>query len=157
MNEIHPVTILPIAPDSDRAQACMRAYFDELDARFAEGFDPGAHNPSGDLDMAPPKGCFLVATRDGIDIGCGGLKRLDPQTVEIKRVWVAPQARGLGLARRIMDELEEFARQSGAARVVLDTNRALSEAQAMYKARGYREIARYNDNPYANHWFELML
>ena len=73
---------------------------------------------------------------------------------EIKRVWSSPALRGTGMATRIMDRLEQLAREAGYGRLRLDTNGALTEAQAMYRKRGYREIARYNDNPYAQHWFE---
>jgi len=148
------VTIEIQPPGSADAQSAMRAYFVELAERFEEGFDPEAHDPDGDLDMAPPDGCFLIARLDGEIVGCGGLKRLDAETGEIKRVWIAPSTRGLGLARRLMSELEGQARGLGMTRLCLDTNRALTEAQRMYRELGYREIARYNANPYADHWFE---
>jgi ribosomal protein S18 acetylase RimI-like enzyme len=73
---------------------------------------------------------------------------------EIKRMWVAPEARGLGVARRLLGALEERARKLGRTRVRLDTNRALTQAQSMYRKAGYRGIERFNDNPYADFWFE---
>lgn len=144
-------------PDSAVARQCMASYFAELARRFEGGFDPGPPQANGDLDMARPGGCFLVA-RIGPEIaGCGGLKRLDAATGEIKRVWVTLGMRGRGVARAIVEELERFGADLGFRRIRLDTNRALGEAQAMYAAMGYREIARYNDNPYADRWFEKRL
>ena len=72
-------------------------------------------------------------------------------------MWVASDARGLGLARRMLRELEDHARQSGAKVLRLDTNKVLKEAQAMYRREGYAEINSFNDNPYAHHWFEKKL
>jgi DNA-binding MarR family transcriptional regulator/GNAT superfamily N-acetyltransferase len=140
-------------PESAEGRWCLEQYFAELDVRFEEGFDPGkgGHDPA---DMIPPAGWLLVARLDGEPVGCGVLKRLDDGIGEIKRVWTAPSARGLGVAGRLMDRLETLAREAGFGIVRLDTNKALSEAQAMYARRGYAAIERYNDNPYAHHWFE---
>ncbi len=69
-------------------------------------------------------------------------------------MWVAPQARGLGIARSILERLEREAWQRGLRAVRLDTNAALTEALRLYRSAGYGEIARFNDNPYAHHWFE---
>lgn len=80
--------------------------------------------------------------------------RLDGETAEIKRMWIAPEVRGLGLARRLLGDLEERARAMGVARIRLDTNATLGEAQALYSRSGYKPIPRYNDNPYAQLWFE---
>ena len=80
-----------------------------------------------------------------------------PAWAEIKRLWVASSVRGLGLGRRLLVTLEQRAAQAGTRIVRLDTNRVLSEAIAMYRADGYREIERFNDNPYAHHWFEKEL
>jgi GNAT superfamily N-acetyltransferase len=150
-------TITAVPPDTPAARACVRAYIAELAQRFDAGFDPGAPTPADDDAFVAPHGVFLLARRDEDAVGCGGLKRLDPATGEIKRLWVAPDARGLGLSRRLMAELETHARDMGLSHVRLDTNRALSEAQALYRKLGYVEIARYNDNPYADHWFEKRL
>ena len=76
---------------------------------------------------------------------------------EIKRMWVAPSARGLGLAHRILQATEELARQAGLQKIQLDTNRSLGEARLLYLKNGYTEIPAYNDNPYAHYWFEKSL
>lgn len=145
-------------PASADARACVAAYIRELGHRFEAGFDPGNGNPTPDDEaLTPPAGCFLVARLDGRAVGCGALRRLAPGVGEIKRMWVAPEARGLGLSRRLLGALEDQARGLGLSRVRLDTNRSLSEAQSLYRSAGYREIARFNDNPYADFWFEKAL
>jgi ribosomal protein S18 acetylase RimI-like enzyme len=98
-----------------------------------------------------------VARLEGEPVGCGGLKTLDAGTGEVKRVWTAASARGIGVAARIMWWLEERAREMGFSVVRLDTNKSLTEAQALYRKLGYHEIGRYNDNPYASHFFEKSL
>jgi DNA-binding MarR family transcriptional regulator/predicted N-acetyltransferase YhbS len=141
-------TIAVEDPSSSDARWCLDHYFAELDERFEEGFvAPGYESPAA----------FVVARLGGQPAGCGALKTLEPGIGEIARVWVDRPHRGLGLGARLLSALEEQARALGHHIVRLDTNRALDEAQAMYKARGYRAIPRYNDNPYANHWFEKRL
>jgi ribosomal protein S18 acetylase RimI-like enzyme len=71
-------------------------------------------------------------------------------------VWISPDVRGLGVGRRLMGELEARAAAHGPL-ARLDTNGALGEAVAMYRASGWTEIDAYNDNPYAHHWFEKRL
>jgi DNA-binding MarR family transcriptional regulator/GNAT superfamily N-acetyltransferase len=144
-------------PDSADARVCLTAYFQELAARFESGFDANADQSAPIEDMAPPSGLFVIARLDGDAVGCGGFKRVGEATAEIKRVWTAPSARGLGVARRMLRTLETAAHEAGVKTLRLDTNRALIEAHALYRSQGYREIARFNDNPYADHWFEKRL
>ena len=143
-------------PASAAARRCLNAYFHELRARFEAGFDP-AKNPASAAEMTPPRGYFVIARREGHAIGCGALIFLPGGIGEVKRMWTAPAARGRGVARRVLGKLEELAGDTGCARIRLDTNRALAEAVAFYRREGYREIARYSDNPYAHHWFEKKL
>lgn len=135
------------------ARWCLGEYYAELARRFDAGFDPLAGNNFDPAETTPPKGWFLIARLDGEPVGCGALKRLDATTGEIKRVWTAASVRGMGVASRIMDRLEALAGEAGFATVRLDTNKTLTEAHALYRKRGYRETPRYNDNPYADHWF----
>ncbi|EGF91423.1 acetyltransferase GNAT family protein [Asticcacaulis biprosthecium C19] len=151
------VTVSAESPATADARACVDLYIRELNQRFDTGYDPDTAGPLDDSEFLPPDGVFVVARLDGKAIGCGGLKRLDFQTGEIKRLWVSPEARGLGLGRRLLNELEALARQRGMAKVCLDTSGTLTEAQALYHAQGYVEVAPYNDNPYAQHWFEKRL
>jgi DNA-binding MarR family transcriptional regulator/GNAT superfamily N-acetyltransferase len=145
------------SPDSADARWCLSEYFRELGARFEGGFHHEEEGLADAVEMVPPAGVFVLARLDGEAVGCGGLKRIDKATGEIKRVWTAPKARGMGVARRMLRTLEAAARDMGLKRVRLDTNRALKEAHALYRKEGFREIARFNDNPYADHWFEKRL
>jgi ribosomal protein S18 acetylase RimI-like enzyme len=104
--------------------------------------------------MSPPAGLFLMATLHGEAVGCGALKFHPGAPAEIKRMWVSSGVRGLGLGRRLLAELEAQAQAHGAGTVRLETNRALGEAIALYRTAGYREVAAFNDEPYAHHWFE---
>jgi DNA-binding MarR family transcriptional regulator/GNAT superfamily N-acetyltransferase len=145
------------APGSRDARCCLEAYFSELAERFDTGFDAAKSISASDAELAPPAGYFVVARLDGNPAGCGGLKVKDAGIGEIKRMWTAPTARGLGIARRVLDALEAKAREIGIRTLRLETNKALHEAQALYRARGYLEVARFNDERYAHHWFEKQL
>ncbi len=144
----------PADPAGPEAAACIQAYFGELQARLDDGFDPALSVPADPHELVPPSGWFFLARLDGAALGCGALKKLDDEHGEIKRMWVAPAARGLGIARRLLDALEAQARAAGLDTLRLDTNRHLVEARALYLRSGYVEIAPYNANPYAHHWFE---
>src|SRR5437879_6081209 len=108
-------------------------------------------------ELAPPAGALLIARLREQPVGCGALKLHPGAPAELKRMWVAPHARGLGLGRRLLLELERHARQAGAQIVRLETNRALKEAIQLYRSTGYREVAAFNNEPYAHHWFEKQL
>jgi DNA-binding MarR family transcriptional regulator/GNAT superfamily N-acetyltransferase len=144
-------------PTSTAAQFCIQAYFAELDTRFDAGFDP-SQSISADADeLTEPAGLLLVARLRDEPVGCGALKLHGAAPAEIKRMWVAPTARGLGVGRRILSELEEHARQRGVTLVRLETNRTLREATGLYRSAGYVEVDRFNDESYAHHWFEKHL
>lgn len=148
------VEIAPADPAGEEARACIDAYLRELDERFESGFD-ASRSPSADpAELVPPAGVFLLARLDDAAVGCGALKAIGRGVGEVKRMWVAPPARGLGIAQRLLDALEAQAAGMGLRTLRLDTNRSLAEARALYLRNGYREIAAYNDNPYADHWFE---
>jgi DNA-binding MarR family transcriptional regulator/GNAT superfamily N-acetyltransferase len=144
----------PRHPDARRAVA---AYVTELAKRFEAGFDPALSISATDEEMSAPAGLFLVATLRGEPVGCGGLKFRPGAPAEIKRMWVAAQVRGLGLGRRLLAELEARAAAHGVRTLRLETNRALAEAVSLYRSAGYREVAAFNDEPYAHHWFEKTL
>jgi DNA-binding MarR family transcriptional regulator/GNAT superfamily N-acetyltransferase len=145
------------APRSAAARWCLERYFAELAERFDVGFDPAKSNSARDEEMTPPAGFFFVAWLDGGPAGCGALKVEDGSTGEIKRMWTAPSARGLGIARKVLRTLESKAREMGLTTVRLETNRVLTEAQALYHQEGYQEVAPFNAEPYAHHWFEKRL
>jgi DNA-binding MarR family transcriptional regulator/GNAT superfamily N-acetyltransferase len=151
------VRIAPIDPAHPDAQSCLRAYYAELGRRFDGGYDLARTIPVTEAEARPPAGIFLVASLHTEPIGCGVLKLHDGQPSEIKRMWVAESARGLGVGRRLLVELENRALQSTSPIVRLETNKALTEAIAMYRSAGYTEVAPFNDEPYAHHWFEKRL
>jgi DNA-binding MarR family transcriptional regulator/GNAT superfamily N-acetyltransferase len=151
------VRIDVVDPAHRDAQRCLRAYFAEIDRRFDDGFDEATSRPATPEHFRLPAGVFLVATLWGEPVGCGGLKLPPRHPAEIKRMWVAETARGLGIGRRLLSSLENEARARGKRRIRLDTNRNLREAIAMYRAAGYAEVAPFNDEPYAHHWFEKRL
>ena len=125
------IEIAPEPADSEDAQSCLGQYRAELASRFDGGFDPSKGNNLTVEEMTPPAGYLLVARLDCRPIGCGALKRLSAKEGEVKRVWTSPDARGLGVASKIMDALEALAHEVGFKIVKLDTNRTLTEAQAM--------------------------
>jgi DNA-binding MarR family transcriptional regulator len=147
---ISMVSIEPEDAGSPDARWCLGHYYAELDERFEEGFEAPREPAAGIL-------VCLVARVDGQPAGCAILRELGPESAEIVRMWVDRPHRGLGIAGRLLAALEDEAQTRGLELVRLDTNRALDEAKAMYAAAGYVEIGRYNDNPYANHWFEKRL
>jgi DNA-binding MarR family transcriptional regulator/GNAT superfamily N-acetyltransferase len=135
-------------PTDPVARDAVGRYVAELGRRFPGGFDPEEPDHSG---------TFLVATSAGQAVAYGGVRQISDDTGEIKRMWVHDDWRGAGLGSRMLRELEALAGRLGHTRVVLDTHRALVEALAMYARAGYTEIPRYNDNPYAQAWFEKVL
>jgi len=141
-------------PRDPDARRCLRAYVEELSGRFDSGFDPALSISAADHEMTPPAGLFLVAMLHGEPAGCGALKFHPGAPAEIKRMWVAPAVRGLGLGRRLLAELEAHAAAHGVRVLRLETNRTLTEAISLYRAAGYREVPAFNDEPYAHHWFE---
>jgi len=151
------IEIAPEDPSNADAQACFAQYFAELDTRFRAGFDLKKGVTYDIADFVPPRGCLLIARLHGVAVGCGALRTLAPGLGEIKRMWIAPNARGLGLGRRLLAELESEAKRRRLRTIRLDTNRSLEQALKLYRSSGYREIERFNDNPYADFWFEKNL
>ncbi len=147
------VAIDVVDAGSSAARIAVAAYFEELDRRFEGGFDPGTPAPA----PAAGSGVFVVASSDGEPVACGGVQQLAPDTGEIKRMWVHADWRGQGLGGRMLRRLEAEAAGLGHSRVRLDTNSTLKDAITMYAAAGYVPTERYNDNPYAQHWFEKTL
>jgi DNA-binding MarR family transcriptional regulator/GNAT superfamily N-acetyltransferase len=150
-------TVMTTDPTSAEARHCLGEYYGELARRFAQGFDVKRSRDPEASDMRRPRGAFLMAISDGLPIGCVGLKGTGGELAEIKRLWVAPSARGLGLGRRLMDAAETAARELGITVLRLDTNSALPEASKLYRSSGWREIARFNDDPYPDLFFEKRL
>ncbi len=144
-------------PRSADARWCIGQYLAELDARFEAGFDASLSISADAHELTPPAGALLIARAHARPVGCGAIKFHPGAPAELKRMWVAPGVRGIGVGRRILRELERLAGDGGALVVRLETNRALSEAIALYRGSGYREVPAFNDEPYADHWFEKRL
>jgi DNA-binding MarR family transcriptional regulator len=151
------VTIDVENADSTDARWCLEQYYTTLAERFESGFDGVRALPAGAAEMSPPRGVFLVARLHGEPVGCGGLKGYADAPPDVKRMWVAPRVRGLGLGRRLLRELESHARAAGARSLRLETNRSLIEAIALYRSAGYIEVPAFNDEPHAHLWFEKPL
>jgi GNAT superfamily N-acetyltransferase len=143
-------------PESAEARFCLQSYYDLLNARFSTGFEVSKSlDPQADA-MRLPKGGFWLAHLAGQPVACVGLKG-GAEYGEIKRLWVADTARGHGLGRRLMKVAEDHAKTLGMTTLRLDTNVKLPEAIALYRATGWSEIERYNDDPYPTHFFEKRL
>lgn len=141
-------------PASSEAKWCLEQYFAELDQRFEAGFDAGRSISADRRELTPPRGAFLVARLDGRPVGCGAVKSVAPGVGSIKRMWVSKEVRGAGVGRRLLLALEAEAARLGMGLLRLETNRSLHEARALYLRNGYREVEAFNDDPYADHWFE---
>lgn len=157
MLEASLITVEPEPADSADARWCIAQYIEELGRRFEQGFDPSRSIPAAEADMTPPNGMLLVARLRGRPVGCGALKFHPGEPTELKRMWVDATARGLGLGRRLLRELEQQAADAGTTLIRLETNGSLTEAIALYRTAGYDEVPAFNDEPYAHHWFEKRL
>jgi DNA-binding MarR family transcriptional regulator len=170
----------PADPASPVARDVVGRYFAEIGRRF--GFDPSGETEKDTRLLVPPTGVFVVAVSDGDPVACGGVQAIgslagrpagggpvscgpvscgpvsgELRVAELKRMWVHEGWRGAGLGSRLLRRLEDQARDLGHSLVRLDTNAALTEAIGMYQRAGYRAIDRYNDNPWATHFFEKRL
>ena len=135
----------------------MGHYFAELDQRFRDGFEQTEQSANDAELFSLPSGVFCIACSEGTPVACGAVRTIDPGVGEIKRMWVDPHWRGVGLGSRMLRALEDAGRNLGHSVVRLDTNDALAEARALYDRAGYVRIDRYNDNPYATAFFEKRL
>jgi GNAT superfamily N-acetyltransferase len=109
-------------------------------------------------DFAAPEGTFLVGfDEDGAPVCGGGVKRLDDEAAEVKRMYVVPSARGRGVARALLAALEDAARDLGYRVARLDTGPLQGSARRIYESTGYRPIGNFNSNPVASYWGEKRL
>jgi DNA-binding MarR family transcriptional regulator len=151
------VEIRQVDPTTPDARQCLRSYFAELERRSGMPFDPDAGATAKPHEVRPPAGLFLVAYLRGAPIGCGAVKHFANGVSDIKRMWVAEPARGLGIGRRLLAQLEARATEHGTQVLRLETSRLLNEAIALYLSAGYVEVPAFNDEPFADHWFEKRL
>jgi DNA-binding MarR family transcriptional regulator/GNAT superfamily N-acetyltransferase len=152
------VELRVVDPDGPDAQRCLRAYVTELNRRAPErGFDPSKGSTANRHEVLWPNGAFVVAYLRGEPIGCGAVKHHPGQVTDIKRMWIAESARGLGLGRGLLEHLEGLARKHGSREVRLETGDVLTEAIALYRSAGYVEVPPFNDEPFADRWFAKQL
>ena len=150
------ISLVLEAADTPVSENLQRAYFADIAGRYP-GWSPGLIPSADPAEVAPPVGAWVVAYLDGEPVGCGGVKRLDERTVELKRIYLAESARGHGIGRRVLEELERHARAFGYERVRLDTGDRQPAALALFRSSGYVEIADYNGNTWATYWMEKQL
>jgi DNA-binding MarR family transcriptional regulator/GNAT superfamily N-acetyltransferase len=149
--------IRTVDPEQPDARYCLAEYVAELNRRSTRGFDPSVGATALPHEVRPPAGEFFVVYLQGEAIGCGAVKHHPGAPAEIKRMWIAPRARGLGLGRRLLETLEACARDGGARIARIETSAVLTEALALYRSTGWVEVPRFNDEPFADHWFEKTL
>lgn len=151
------VDIRDADPDEPAALHCVGAYY-RLLAEKVPGTRPDMFTlPLIDTpNYRPPQGAFLIAWSDDLPIACVSLRPLEPGVAEVKRLWVDPIARGQGLARRLMRQIESRARDLGYDRLKLDSNTVLTEAIALYRSDGWSETPPYTGFP-ANIWMAKRL
>jgi ribosomal protein S18 acetylase RimI-like enzyme len=109
-----------------------------------QGFDRELATLPG--DYAPPSGCLLLALEDGKAAGCVGLRRIDDERCEMKRLYVRPEYRGRGLGRELAEKVVAEARKAGYRSMYLDTLPVMKKAQALYQSLGFSDCAPYYDN-----------
>jgi DNA-binding MarR family transcriptional regulator/GNAT superfamily N-acetyltransferase len=151
------VQITPVDPEHPDARYCLAEYVAELNRRSPRGFDPSVGATALPHEVRPPAGQFFVAYLQDQPVGCGAVKHHADAPAEIKRMWVAAQARGIGLGRRLLETLEACARTSGARLAHIETSAVLTEALSLYRSTGWVEVPRFNDEPFADHWLEKEL
>jgi DNA-binding MarR family transcriptional regulator len=152
------VDIRPVDPEHPDARRCLAAYVAELNARSQVAFDPTVGSTAEPQEIRPPNGVMLVAYLRGTAMGCGALKHAEAGSPsDIKRMWVHEGARGRGVGRRLLEELERLAAGHGDSAVQLETNALLVEAIALYRSAGYVEVDPFNGEPFADHWFRKEL
>jgi DNA-binding MarR family transcriptional regulator/GNAT superfamily N-acetyltransferase len=151
------VQIMSVDPEHPDAQYCLAEYVAELNRRSERGFDPSVGATALPHEVRPPAGEFFVAYLHGEAVGCGAVKHHEDEPAEIKRMWITPRARGLGLGRRLLESLETCARASGARVAHIETSAVLVEALSLYRSTGWVEVAAFNDEPFADHWLEKTL
>ncbi len=151
------VQITTVDPEHPDAQYCLAEYVAELNRRSERGFDPLVGATALPHQVRPPAGEFFVAYLHGEAVGCGAVKHHDRAPAEIKRMWIAPSARGLGLGRRLLERLEACALTGGARVAHIETSAVLVEALSLYRSAGWVDVPAFNDEPFADHWFEKSL
>jgi GNAT superfamily N-acetyltransferase len=151
------VQIRTVDPEHEDALFCLDQYARELNQRSTRRFDPSVGATATPDELRPPAGRFFVAYLRSEPLGCGGVKHPRGAPAQIKRMWIAPEARGLGLGRRLLTTLEDCARDAGAFAAQIETNSDLTEALTLYTTTGWEQVDAFNDEPYADRWLQKTL
>jgi DNA-binding MarR family transcriptional regulator/GNAT superfamily N-acetyltransferase len=151
------VQFTPVDPEHPDAKYCLAEYVAELNRRSDRGFNPSVGATALPHEVRPPAGQFFVAYLHGEPVGCGAVKHHRGAPAELKRMWVAPGARGLGIGRALLETLEACAITGGARVAHIETSGVLTEALSLYRGTGWVEVPRFNDEPFADHWLEKEL
>lgn len=143
-----PIPILDARSDDDYRTA--RSLFEEYAGTV--GVDLCFQGFAEELEhlesmYGPPNGCLFIAWRNGLPVGCVASRTLEPGVCEMKRLYVRPHARGIGLGRQLAAAIVERARADGYARIVLDTLRSMVEARVIYRSLGFVQRDAYYANP----------
>ena len=150
------VDIRPVSPRSADARRLLADYLDDLERRF-DGWTKAGYVDAAPEELIPPAGALLLAYDGGEAVACGAVHVISPGVAEVKRMFVAPRARGRGMGRALLDALEREAVELGCDVARLDSTEPLAEAMALYRSAGYVEIGDYNGNPNATTWLERRL
>lgn len=154
------ITFRDALPGEPEAAALLDAYFDDREQTWSNPGAAYARKPAADEELTPPRGVLLLGYLDGAPAAIGGVRRIpggEGVRFEIKHLFALPAARGTGLGRAMLAELERRAAGFGATEIVLDTNRSLVAAARLYAAAGYVSVAPFNDNPNATDWYAKAL
>ena len=144
--------------DEEPAASLAQGMRDEIAALYDGLKLDGPDMPkAGPAELSPPGGTFVVGFDGGVAVCCGGLKRLPDGACEIKKMFVVSEARGRGVARALLVELERLARELGYAIARLDTGPKQTRARQMYERAGYAPIENFNSNPVATFFGEKAL
>ena len=129
--------------NADVSRALISALNAELSAMYSE---PGAnHFGLKPEEVSGKRGAFLIVSHSGTPVGCGAVRLIDAETGELKRMYMAPSARGKGLGRQLVAALEAETRSLGARRLVLETGTRQHAALALYRAAGFQPIPLYGE------------
>lgn len=142
--------------DSAASVALQHAFFKDIATRYP-GWVPASSQSVEVSELAPPGGVWLVAYLDERAVGCGGLQALEPETAEVRRIFLDPSVRGRGIGRSLLAELEAHARRIGYRRVRLTTGDDQPEALGLFVSAGYQEISPFTDVAFTRHWMEKAL
>jgi len=151
------IEIASVSPTDPAAKYCLALYYHELEATFEGGFDLAKSLDPTPGQMIAPNGAFVIATSDKLPVGCVGLRGDGGDVGEVKRLWVAPAARGLGISYRLMEAVESAARSLGMLTLRLGTNRTLPGAIHLYRRLGWEETGPYSADPYSHYFFRKTL